>query len=37
VYGPWTVQSEYYCTFVHDAIVPNAAPPKGVPLGTLFY
>ncbi|HEV2946611.1 MAG TPA: porin [Gemmataceae bacterium] len=37
VHGPWTVQSEYYCTFVHDAIVPNAAPPQGVPLGTLFY
>jgi len=35
--GPWTVQSEYYCTFVHDTIVPNAAPPQGVPLGTLFY
>lgn len=37
VYGPWTVQSEYYCTFIHDAVFPNAAPPQGIPRGTLFY
>jgi phosphate-selective porin OprO/OprP len=32
VYGPWTLQSEYYCTFIHDAVVSNRPP-----LGTLFY
>ena len=32
VYGPWTLQSEYYCTFIHDAVVSNHPP-----LGTLFY
>ena len=32
VYGPWTLQSEYYCTFIHDASVS-----KQPPLGTLFY
>jgi phosphate-selective porin OprO/OprP len=31
VYGPWTLQSEYYCTFIHDSVV------SGKPLGTLFY
>jgi phosphate-selective porin OprO/OprP len=31
VYGPWTLQSEYYCTFIHDSVVNNQ------PLGTLFY
>lgn len=31
VYGPWTVQSEYVCTFIHDAVVS-----KQPPLGTLF-
>jgi phosphate-selective porin OprO/OprP len=37
VYGPWTLQSEYYCTFIHDAVFPNKPAPEGVPLGTLFY
>jgi phosphate-selective porin OprO/OprP len=37
VYGPWTLQSEYYCTFIHDSIFPNKPPPEGAPLGTLFY
>jgi len=32
VYGPWTLQSEYACTFIHDAVVSNRPP-----LGTLFY
>jgi phosphate-selective porin OprO/OprP len=32
VYGPWTLQSEYECTFIHDAMVS-----KQPPLGTLFY
>jgi phosphate-selective porin OprO/OprP len=32
VYGPWTIQSEYVCTFIHDAVVS-----KQPPLGTLFY
>jgi phosphate-selective porin OprO/OprP len=32
VYGPWTLQSEYYCTFLHDAVVSNQPP-----LGRLFY
>jgi phosphate-selective porin OprO/OprP len=31
VYGPWTLQSEYYCTFIHDAVF------EGDALGTLFY
>jgi phosphate-selective porin OprO/OprP len=37
VIGSWTLQSEYYCTFIHDAVVPDEPPPKGVALGTLFY
>jgi phosphate-selective porin OprO/OprP len=37
VYGPWTLQSEYYCSFIHDAIFPNQPPPQGKQLGTLFY
>jgi phosphate-selective porin OprO/OprP len=37
VCGPWTVQSEYYCTFIHNAVVPNEPPPQGKSLGTLFY
>jgi phosphate-selective porin OprO/OprP len=37
VHGPWTLQSEYYCAFIHDALVPDQPPPTGVPLGTLFY
>jgi phosphate-selective porin OprO and OprP len=37
VYGPWTLQSEYFCTWVHDAVFPNSPPPQGVPRGTLFY
>jgi phosphate-selective porin OprO/OprP len=37
VYGPWTLQSEYYCTWIHDAIFPNQPPPVGVPRDTLFY
>jgi phosphate-selective porin OprO/OprP len=37
VLGPWTLQSEYYCTWIHDAIFPNQPPPTGVPVGTLFY
>lgn len=37
VYGPWTLQSEYYCTFIHDAVFPSTAPPVGIPRGTLFY
>jgi phosphate-selective porin OprO/OprP len=32
VYGPWTFQSEYYCTFIHDA--ETSSLPH---LGTLFY
>jgi phosphate-selective porin OprO and OprP len=36
VFGPWTLQSEYYCTFIHDAVFPDS-PPNGVPRGTLFY
>jgi phosphate-selective porin OprO/OprP len=37
VHGSWTLQSEYYCGFIHDAVVPNEPPPEGVLLGTLFY
>jgi phosphate-selective porin OprO and OprP len=37
VFGPWTLQSEYFFTFLHDAVFPNAAPPQGVDRGTLFY
>jgi phosphate-selective porin OprO/OprP len=37
VYGPWTLQSEYYCTFIHDAVFPNEPPPMGMERGTLFY
>ncbi len=37
VRGSWTLQSEYYCTFVHDAVIPNQPIPPGGPLGTLFY
>lgn len=37
VLGPWTIQSEYLCSYVHDAIFPNKPPPDGNPLGTLFY
>jgi len=37
VLGPWTLQSEYYAAFLHDAVFPNAPPPQGVPQGTLFY
>jgi phosphate-selective porin OprO/OprP len=32
VFGPWTVQSEYYATFLHDA-----GPIDSVERGTLFY
>lgn len=35
VNGPWTVQTEYYCTWIHDARVPRASPPLNP--GTLFY
>jgi phosphate-selective porin OprO/OprP len=35
VSGPWTVQTEYYCTWIHDASVPSAEPPLNP--GTLFY
>ena len=37
VYGPWTLQSEYYCTSIQDAFFPDSPPPKGAPVGTLFY
>jgi phosphate-selective porin OprO/OprP len=37
VYGPWTLQSEYYCLFIQNAFFPDSPPPKGMPLGTLFY
>jgi phosphate-selective porin OprO/OprP len=37
VLGRWTIQSEYYASFIHDALVPNQPPPTGVQLGTLFY
>ncbi len=37
VWGPWTLQSEYYGAFIHDAFYPNQAPPVGLPRGTLFY
>jgi phosphate-selective porin OprO and OprP len=37
VLGPWTLQSEYFCTFIHDAVFPNDPPPTGIPRGTLFY
>jgi phosphate-selective porin OprO/OprP len=37
VFGPWTFQSEYGCTFIHDALFPNEPPPQGVARGTLFY
>ena len=37
VLGPWTLQSEYYCVFIHDAVFPNSPPPVGIPRGTLFY
>jgi phosphate-selective porin OprO/OprP len=35
VCGPWTLQSEYYCTWLHDASVPSASPP--ITSRTLFY
>ena len=35
VNGPWTVQTEYYCTWIHDASVPKTSPPLNP--GTLFY
>jgi phosphate-selective porin OprO/OprP len=31
VCGPWSLQSEYFCTFIHDTVVSEKA------LGTLFY
>src|SRR5262249_37194499 len=37
VYGPWTLQSEYYCTFIHDSFAPTQVFPQGTALGTLFY
>jgi phosphate-selective porin OprO/OprP len=37
VHGSWTLQSEYYATFLHDAVFPAEAPPAGIPRGTLFY
>jgi phosphate-selective porin OprO/OprP len=37
VFGPWTIQSEYFGSFIHDAFFPNNAPPEGVARGTLFY
>src|SRR5262249_34332225 len=36
VFGPWTFQSEYYCTWIHDASVSGASPPA-TNGGTLFY
>jgi phosphate-selective porin OprO/OprP len=35
VSGPWTFQSEYICTWIHDASVPTTTPPLSP--GTLFY
>ncbi len=37
VLGPWTIQSEYYASFIHDAVFPNDPPSNGVAKGTLFY
>jgi phosphate-selective porin OprO and OprP len=37
VYGPWTLQSEYYWASIQDAFFPDSPPPHGMPLGTLFY
>jgi phosphate-selective porin OprO/OprP len=37
VYGPWTLQSEYFATWIHDAVFPNEPPPMGIARGTLFY
>src|ERR1700687_5316880 len=37
VRGPWTLHSEYYCTFIHDAFAPTQMFPQGTALGTLFY
>jgi phosphate-selective porin OprO/OprP len=37
VLGPWTLQSEYFASYLHDAFFPNEPPPQGVPRGTLFY
>jgi phosphate-selective porin OprO and OprP len=37
VFGPWTLQSEYSATFIHDAVFPAEPPPMGMPRGTLFY
>jgi phosphate-selective porin OprO and OprP len=37
VFGPWTLQSEYYFTFIHDAFFPDQPPPQGIARGTLFY
>jgi phosphate-selective porin OprO/OprP len=37
VYGPWTLQSEYFITWLHEAVFPNQPPPQGVDRGTLFY
>ena len=28
----WTLQTEYYCTFVHDAVIPSQPLPTGGPL-----
>jgi phosphate-selective porin OprO/OprP len=36
VYGPWSLQAEYFVTFLHDA-VPQSGPLAGIPRGTLFY
>jgi phosphate-selective porin OprO/OprP len=36
VLGPWTFQSEYYCTWIHDASVSTTSPPA-TNGGTLFY
>jgi phosphate-selective porin OprO/OprP len=35
VSGPWTLQSEYYCTWIHDASV--SSPSTATNGGTLFY
>jgi phosphate-selective porin OprO/OprP len=37
VLGAWTLQSEYYCVFIHDALFPNQPPHEGLPRGALFY
>lgn len=36
VYGPWTLQSEYYGMFLHDAAPVGASPVAGAQRHTLF-